>query len=118
MAARNLRTRFILAGELLAAVMAICGIWSVGTFVHLSAVVDETLRNSQEKIDLTAVLASTLEREDDALLLALAGDAGQARVELDRERNRFAEVFAHLRTIVTEEDERSAATSLRSHVDD
>jgi NtrC-family two-component system sensor histidine kinase KinB len=118
MAVRNLRTRFILAGGLLAAVMAICGMWSVGTFVHLSAVVDDTLRNSQEKIDLTAVLASTLEREDDALLLALAGDAGQARAELDRERSRFEETFARLGSVVTEETERSAAASLRRHVDD
>jgi NtrC-family two-component system sensor histidine kinase KinB len=118
MAVRNLRTRFILAGGLLAAVMAICGTWSVGTFAHLSSVVDETLQSSQEKIDLTALLASTLEREDDALLLALSGDAGQARVELDRERNRFEDAFARLLTAITEEDERSAATSLRRHVDD
>ena len=118
MAVRNLRTRFILAGGLLAAVMTVCGAWSVGTFVHLSAVVDETLRNSQEKIDLTAVLASTLEREDDALLLALAGDAGQARAELDRERNRFEEAFARLGTVLSEEDDRSAAASLRNHVDE
>jgi NtrC-family two-component system sensor histidine kinase KinB len=117
MTVRNLRTRFILAGCLLAAVMAACGTWSVLTFAHLSAVVDETLENSQEKLDLTATLASTLEREDDALLMALAGDPGRVRGELDEERRRYEDAFARLRSILSVDEEHAAAADLRRHAD-
>ena len=74
---RSLQTRFLAAGALLVAVTVACGIWSAITFARLSTVVDDTLRDRQETIDLAAVLAGTLEREDDALLLALTGKAAQ-----------------------------------------
>jgi hypothetical protein len=56
-----LRTRFLLAGVLLGAVAAGCGAWSVVTLTGLSAVIGETLRENQDKIDLTAALASGLD---------------------------------------------------------
>jgi NtrC-family two-component system sensor histidine kinase KinB len=117
MTVRNLRTRFILAGCLLAGVMAACGAWSVFTFARLSTVVDEALENSQEKIDLTAALAGALEREDDALLVALAGDAGRVRGELDEERRRFEDAFVRLRSVLVSDEEHAAADDLRRHTD-
>lgn len=65
MSPRSVRTRFLLAGVLLVAVMAACGAWNFVTFTRLSAVIGETLRDNQDKIDLTAALASGLEREDE-----------------------------------------------------
>lgn len=117
MSPRSLRTRFLLAGVLVVAVMAACGAWSVVTFARLSAVIGDTLRDSQEKIDLTAMLASGLEREDDALLLSLTGDAGRARGEREEERRRFEEAFTRLRAVLTAGDEQAASNDLRSHVD-
>jgi hypothetical protein len=43
---RRLQTRVILAGGLLAAATAACGVWSALTFIHLSAVIDRTVRDS------------------------------------------------------------------------
>lgn len=117
MPVRSLRTRFILAGVVFVVVVGACGAWSMVTFARLSAVIRDTLRDSQEKIDLTAMLANGLEREDDALLLSLAGDAGRARGERDQERHRFEEAFARLRTVLTAADEQATIDALRLHVD-
>jgi signal transduction histidine kinase len=117
MSPRTLRTRFFLAGVLLVAVMAACGAWSFVAFTRLGAVIGETLRDNQDKIDLTAALASGLEREDDALLLALAGDASKARSEGEEARRRFEDNFSRLQAFVSSGDERQAIDDLRSHVD-
>jgi NtrC-family two-component system sensor histidine kinase KinB len=114
---RGLRTRFILAGGLLVATTIACGLWSALTFAHLSAVIDQTLRDSREAAVLTATLASTLEREDDALLLALQGDVVKARRELDRQRRTFAETFRELQSRLLGEEQRAAAAALQQHVD-
>ena len=79
---RHLQSRFVLAGGLLVAATIGSSVWSALTFVRLNSVVDETLRESQETIDLTADLASSLEREDDALLLFVSGDITKARIDL------------------------------------
>lgn len=117
MSPRSLRTRFLSAGLLLVAVMAACGAWSVVTFTRLSAVIGETLHDNQDKIDLTATLAGGLEREDDALLLALAGDASRARGERDEERRRFEDAFARLQAVLISGEELAASDDLRIHVD-
>src|SRR5262245_11536532 len=85
---RHLHTRFILAGCLLVTTTVVSGLWSALTFARLSAAAGEDVRESQETIDLSAELAGSLEREDDALLLALSGATGRARVERLREARR------------------------------
>jgi signal transduction histidine kinase len=117
MSPRTLRSRFLLAGSLLVGVMAVCGAWSVVTFTRLSAVIGETLRENQDKIDLTAALASGLEREDDALLLALSGNVSKARGEREAEHQRFEDHFSRLQAVLTAGDERQASDDLRRHVD-
>jgi NtrC-family two-component system sensor histidine kinase KinB len=114
---RSLRTRFLLAGGLLVAATVASGAWSVLTFARLSAAVGEVLQNSRERIGLTATLAGTLEREDDALLRSLAGEAEPANGELARERQRFEDAFDQLQGLLAEPDERAAAAALRGHVD-
>jgi NtrC-family two-component system sensor histidine kinase KinB len=115
MKVRSLRGRFLLAGCLLVASTAAVGVWSAVTFARLGAVVDATLRESQETIDLSATLAAALEREDDALLLALDGKASQARDELRRQRRLFDDAWARLQPLLTDADERKAAADLREH---
>jgi NtrC-family two-component system sensor histidine kinase KinB len=57
----------------------------------LTATTGKALQTTQETIDLSATLSDALEREDDALLLAVSGDAALAAQKLSVERNRFAE---------------------------
>ena len=117
MSVRRLQTRFILAGGLLVMTTVVCGLWSAWTFARLSMVVGNTLRENQEGIDLTAVLASALEREDDALLLAVNGDVERARRELASQRQRFDESYSHLRRTLSNGEGREAVGALRRHVD-
>ncbi len=114
---RRLQTRFILAGGLLVMTTVVCGIWSALTFARLSTVVGNTLRENQETVDLTAVLASALEREDDALLLAVNGDVERARRELVSQRQRFDESYSRLLESLSDREEQEAALALRRHVD-
>jgi NtrC-family two-component system sensor histidine kinase KinB len=114
---RRLQTRFILAGGLLVMTTVVCGIWSALTFARLSTVVGNTLRENQETIDLTAVLASALEREDDALLLSVNGDVERAQRELVSQRQRFDESYSRLLESLSDREEQEAALALRRHVD-
>jgi NtrC-family two-component system sensor histidine kinase KinB len=76
-----------------------------------------TLRESQETIDLTARLADTLEREDDALLLALSGKPKGAQAEVARQRRDFDEAYARLLPGLSDAEEQAAAKALHTHVD-
>jgi NtrC-family two-component system sensor histidine kinase KinB len=116
---RSLQTRFILAGCLVAMITVASGAWSAWTFVRLSRVVDRTLRDGRATIELAAALAGSLEREDDAVLLALSGDAGPARLALLEERRRGDEGFTRLRTrlIEDEDDGASVLAELRGSMD-
>jgi NtrC-family two-component system sensor histidine kinase KinB len=119
MRVRHLQTRFLLAGVLVLLAAVISGAWSVYTLAHLSAVVDDTLRGSQETIDLSAALAGSLEREDDALLLAVGGDPQRARRELDLERQRGDEFYRRLLDVLATGDtsERQIVDRLRGEID-
>jgi NtrC-family two-component system sensor histidine kinase KinB len=116
MKVRTLRARFLLAGCLLVSSTVAVGAWSAFTFAHLGAVIDSTLRESQEAIDLTATLASVLEREDDALLLVLTGDAATARQERQLQEQQFDEAFGRLEAAQLDSQEQEAARDLRDHV--
>jgi NtrC-family two-component system sensor histidine kinase KinB len=112
---RHLQTRFILAGVLLVMTTIVSGIWSAWTFARLTAVAGKTLQISQRTIDLTAVLSDALEREDDALLLAVSGNREQAQGKLRAERQRFAQSYATLLRTLDRADEKQAASALQQH---
>jgi NtrC-family two-component system sensor histidine kinase KinB len=115
----NLHARFILAGSLLVAATLGSSTWSAWTLNRLNAVVNDTLRTSQETIDRTADLASSLEREDDALLLFLTGNVEKARADLASERRRgdgnFKKILATLKE--DEDEERAIAADLRDKIE-
>jgi NtrC-family two-component system sensor histidine kinase KinB len=113
---RRLQTRFLLAGSLLVMTTVACGIWSAVTFARLSTVVGKTLRESQETTDLTALLASTLEREDDALLLSVNGEVERARQELGVQRQRFDNAYIQLVQLLQDSEEHAVASALQRHV--
>jgi NtrC-family two-component system sensor histidine kinase KinB len=114
---QSLQTRFLLAGSLLVLATIAGGAWSVITFGNLSATVGETLRDSQRTIDLTTNLAEILEREDDALLLALSGKLRNARSDVAEQRQEFDQSYSRLLPLLSEADEREAAVALRDHAD-
>jgi NtrC-family two-component system sensor histidine kinase KinB len=95
---RRVQTRFLLAGCLLALITLGGGFWSAWMFARLGRVVDQTLSHSQATIDLATALAHSLEREDDALLLALSGDTQRANRDLLQERRRGDEDYQRLRS--------------------
>jgi NtrC-family two-component system sensor histidine kinase KinB len=119
MRTRHLHTRFILAGCLLVATTVGSGLWSALTFARLSAAADENVRESQETIDLSAELAGSLEREDDALLLAVGGDAAGAVGQLTAQRARSDDCYERLLAGVlrgSDEEEKALARRLRKEM--
>jgi NtrC-family two-component system sensor histidine kinase KinB len=79
--------------------------------------VGEPGARSQETIDLTAGLANNLEREDDALLLALSENADKARGEVAQQRRAFDQSYSRLAAHLTQPEERDGLLSLRQHAD-
>jgi NtrC-family two-component system sensor histidine kinase KinB len=119
MRVRHLKTRFVLAGCMLVVATVGGNVWSAITFARLNGVVGDTLRVSRETIDRTAELADSLEREDDALLLFVAGDVEKARQDLTAERRRgdssYGAIAASLQT--NEDEERAIVADLRGRID-
>ena len=114
MKVQRLQTRFLLAGCLLVTTTVVSGLWSALTFIHLGRVVNLTLDESQETIDLASVLANTLERADDALLLSLTGDEDRARGELAAQRQRFEEAYTRLRSIFRDANFAPSSNAMRT----
>jgi NtrC-family two-component system sensor histidine kinase KinB len=114
---RSLQTRFVLAGCLLVLTTVAGGAWSVVLLARLSAVIGETLRDIQDTIELTAGLANGLEREDDALLLALAGQVREARSQVAQQREDFDHAYARLLPRLINPEEQKAGRALREHTD-
>lgn len=118
MGLRKLQARFILAGCLLVAATVGGSAWSALALGRLNGVVNDTLRSSQETIDRTADLSSSLEREDDALLLFVGGNVEKARADLAAERRRgdgnFEKILATLQE--DEDEERAIAADLRDRI--
>jgi NtrC-family two-component system sensor histidine kinase KinB len=114
---QSLQTRFLVAGCFLVLITVAGGAWSAFTLAHLSTVLGETLHESQQTIDVAASLSDALEREDDALLLALSGKVRNARNELAQQRQAFDEAYDRLRTQPGDPDQHEAVRALREHVD-
>jgi NtrC-family two-component system sensor histidine kinase KinB len=113
----RLQTRFLLAGGLLVTATVVGGAWSALTFARLGAMVDRTLHESQETIDLAALAASALEREDDAVLLALTGNVTEARKQRLVQQQQFEDAYQRLLPLMHDPEEQEAAAALRRHAD-
>jgi NtrC-family two-component system sensor histidine kinase KinB len=81
----------------------------------LSVAVGETLRENDEATFATAQVASGLEREDDALLLVVAGDA-TAREKLEGERRNVDEKLEHLDAVLNAPPEQELVDGLRIEI--
>jgi NtrC-family two-component system sensor histidine kinase KinB len=90
-------------------------LWTLGALSRLSVAVGETLRQNDEATSATAQVASGLEREDDALLLVVAGDA-TAREKLEGERRNVDEKLERLDAVLNAPPEQELVDGLRIEI--
>jgi NtrC-family two-component system sensor histidine kinase KinB len=90
-------------------------VWTFLALTRLSSIVTDTVRQSESVTAVTSRLAGALEREDDAVLLILAGDERGTHV-LTRERGVVDRAVADLFDVLGPIDERELATPLREEL--
>jgi two-component system, NtrC family, sensor histidine kinase KinB len=111
----GLRPRFLIATALLVVTAVTASLWTLGALSRLSVAVGETLRQNDEATSATAQVATGLEREDDALLLVLAGDA-TARDKLEDERRNVDQRLEHLDAVLNAPPEQELVDGLRIEI--
>src|SRR5712692_5637930 len=109
MVIKSLHTRFLLSGWLIVLTTVACGALAAWTLYRMSRGIHETLLDSQRTIEAIATLSRALEREDDAVLLAISGRFADAREELGRQRAEFNRAMESLRPHLNEPGERALA---------
>lgn len=97
---RRLQTRFLFVGGLLVAATVASGLASTWAFLRIDQASGPAWRAARDLLDRAAALHFSLEREDDALLLFLSGEAARARAELTAERARGDAEFLALQLLL------------------
>jgi NtrC-family two-component system sensor histidine kinase KinB len=82
----GLRARFVVACGVLVLSSALASVWTLRALSRLSFVVGQTVQGADIVSATTSELSDALEREDDALLLAV-GDASRGRSSLESRRS-------------------------------
>jgi two-component system, NtrC family, sensor histidine kinase KinB len=111
----RLRLRFVIAAGLLALTTVTATVWTLFALSRLSGIVTDTMRQSESVSAVTSSLAGALEREDDAVLLILAGDSRGAEV-LAGERTVVDGAVIDLFGVLGPDDERELATPLTTEL--
>jgi signal transduction histidine kinase len=109
----GLRVRFGVTAVLLVCTTVIASVWTLAALSRLSGVVTDTVRDSEAVTAVTAKLSGALEREDDAVLLILAGD-GRGTAVLASERTIVDRAVADLFDVLDPADEQELARPLES----
>jgi NtrC-family two-component system sensor histidine kinase KinB len=108
----RLGVRFIIAAGLLVLTTVTASVWTFLALDRLSGVVTDTVAQSESVTAVTSRLAGALEREDDAVLLVLAGDERGTQA-LTRERAVVDRAVEDLFGVLGPNDERDLANPLR-----
>jgi NtrC-family two-component system sensor histidine kinase KinB len=111
----RLRLRFMVAAGLLVLTTVTASVWTFFALTRLSGVVTETVQQSESVTAVTSRLAGALEREDDAVLLILAGDDRGSQV-LAGERLVVDKAVSDLFDVLGPEDERELASPLQTEL--
>ena len=111
----GLRLRFGIAAVLLVGATVIASVWTLAALSRLSGLVTDTVRDSEPVTAVTSKLSGALEREDDAVLLILAGDPNGTAV-LVRERTVVDTAVAELFDVLGPADEQELAKPLESEL--
>ena len=93
----------------------IASVWTLAALSRLSGLVTDTVRDSEAVTAVTSTLSGALEREDDAVLLVLAGDPRGTSV-LARERTVVDKAVADLFDVLGPADEQELAKPLESEL--
>jgi NtrC-family two-component system sensor histidine kinase KinB len=101
------------AAALMVCTTVIASTWTLAALSRLSNVATDTVRESEAVTAVTSRLSGALEREDDAVLLVLAGDRRGATV-LSRERGVVDGAVSELFDVLGPADERDLARPLLS----
>jgi len=116
MVIKSLHTRFLLSGCLIVLTTVACGALAAWTLYQMSQGIHETLLDSQQTIEAIATLSRALEREDDAVLLAISGRFAAAQEELGRQRAEFDRALERLRPYLNMPGERALAEQFEGDV--
>ena len=111
----RLRLRFMVAAGLLVLTTVTASVWTFFALTRLSGIVTDTVQQSESVTAVTSRLAGALEREDDAVLLILAGDDRGSQV-LASERAVVDKAVADLFDVLGPEDERELASPLQAEL--
>jgi NtrC-family two-component system sensor histidine kinase KinB len=111
----RLSLRFVVAAGLLVLTTVTASVWTFFALTRLSGIVTDTVRQSESVTAVTSRLAGALEREDDAVLLILAGDNRGSQV-LAQERAVVDQAVSDLFQVLGPDDERELATPLRTEL--
>ena len=111
----GLPLRFGVAAVLLVCTTVIASVWTLVALSRLSGLVTDTVRESEAVTAVTSKLSGALEREDDAVLLVLAGDPGGSSV-LSVERAVVDKAVADLFDVLGPADEQELAKPLQSEL--
>ncbi len=111
----GLRLRFGVAAVLLVGTTVIASVWTLAALSRLSGLVTDTVRDSEAVTAVTSTLSGALEREDDAVLLVLAGDPRGTSV-LAQERTVVDKAVADLFDVLGPADEQELAKPLESEL--
>ena len=111
----RLRLRFVVAAGLLVVTTVTASVWTFFSLSRLSGVVTDTVQQSESVTAVTSRLAGALEREDDAVLLILAGDDRGAQV-LAREQSIVDKAVTDLFNVLGPDDEQELATPLQTEL--
>lgn len=111
----RLHLRFVVAAGCLVLTTVTASVWTLVALSRLSGVVTDTVEQSESVTAVTSRLAGALEREDDAVLLILAGDNRGAQV-LTTERNIVDGAVDDLFVILGPGDERELAMPLQAEL--
>jgi len=107
----RLRLRFFVAAGLLVLTTVTASVWTLFSLSRLSGIATDTVQQSESVTAVTSQLAGALEREDDAVLLILAGDDRGTHV-LAGERAVVDRALRDLFTVLGPDDERELAIPL------
>ena len=111
----RLRLRFVVAAGLLVLTTVTASVWTFYALTRLSGVVTDTVQQSELVTAVTSRLAGALEREDDAVLLILAGDRRGTQV-LVSERATADRAIDELFNVLGPTDERELASPLQAEM--
>jgi NtrC-family two-component system sensor histidine kinase KinB len=111
----RLRIRFVVAAGLLVLTTVTASVWTFFALTRLSRVASDTVEQSESVTAVTSRLAGALEREDDAVLLILAGDR-RGRQVLANERTVVDNVLADMIGVLGPEDDRELASPVQAEL--